>query len=68
MPRLIFVASAVYMILGFAVLQVSPDGNFKEIVGVSDTFVPAANVWVGEYPYLEKASGTCATRLGDIFL
>lgn len=38
--------------------QVSPDENFEEIVGVSDTFVPAANVWVGEYPYLEKASET----------
>ena len=34
--------------------QVSPDERFEEIVGVSDTFVPAANVWVGEYPYLDK--------------
>ncbi|CAN0211163.1 unnamed protein product [Ascophyllum nodosum] len=33
---------------------VSPDERFEEIVGVSDTFVPAANVWVGEYPYLDK--------------
>lgn len=43
-----------------AEFQVSPDEKFEEIVGVSDTFVPAANVWVGEYPYLEKASETCA--------
>ena len=47
-----------------AVLQVSPDENFEDIVGVTDTFVPAANVWVGEYPYLEKASGTYATIVG----
>lgn len=32
----------------------SPDERFEEIIGVSDTFVPAANVWVGEYPYLDK--------------
>lgn len=34
--------------------QVSPDERFEEILGVSDTFIPAANVWVGEYPYLDK--------------
>lgn len=34
--------------------QVSPDDGFEEIVGVSDTFIPSANVWVGEYPYLDK--------------
>ncbi|CAN0602655.1 unnamed protein product, partial [Ectocarpus sp. 12 AP-2014] len=33
---------------------VSPDERFEEILGVSDTFIPAANVWVGEYPYLDK--------------
>lgn len=37
-------------------LQVSPDERFDEILGVSDTYIPAANVWVGEYPYLDKVS------------
>lgn len=32
----------------------SPDEGFEEIIGVSDTFVPGINVWVGEYPYLDK--------------
>ena len=50
------------VVLCCVVLQVSPDEDFKEIVGVSDTFVPAANVWVGEYPYLEKASKNIALR------
>lgn len=36
--------------------QVSPDERFDEILGVSDTYIPAANVWVGEYPYLDKVS------------
>ncbi|CAM9656726.1 unnamed protein product [Pylaiella littoralis] len=35
-------------------ILVSPDERFDEILGVSDTFIPAANVWVGEYPYLDK--------------
>ncbi|CBN75357.1 conserved unknown protein [Ectocarpus siliculosus] len=35
-------------------ILVSPDERFEEILGVSDTFIPAANVWVGEYPYLDK--------------
>lgn len=29
---------------------------------MSDTFIPAANVWVGEYPYLDKVSQTGARR------
>lgn len=36
--------------------QVSPDERFDEILGVSDTYIPAASVWVGEYPYLDKVS------------
>lgn len=43
-------------------LQVSPDERFDEILGVSDTFIPAANVWVGEYPYLDKVSQATICR------
>ncbi|CAM9991895.1 unnamed protein product, partial [Choristocarpus tenellus] len=35
-------------------ILVSPDKDFENITGVSDTFVPAAGVWVGEYPFLDK--------------
>lgn len=42
--------------------QVSPDQSFEEILGVSDTFIPAANVWVGEYPYLDKVRVGRASR------
>ena len=42
--------------------QVSPDERFDEILGVSDTYIPAANVWVGEYPYLDKVSNPFASK------
>lgn len=41
----------------FLLFQVSPDEAFEEILGVSDTFIPDANIWVGEYPYVDKVRG-----------
>ncbi|CAM9369124.1 unnamed protein product [Phaeothamnion confervicola] len=36
------------------VLLLATDPSFTRVVGVSDAFIPAADVWVGEYPYLER--------------
>ncbi len=36
------------------VLVISNDIYFRDIVGVSDAYVPAVEVWVGSFPYLNK--------------
>lgn len=36
-----------------------PGGRFEDIVGVSDAYVPAAGLWVGGYPYVNKV---CASH------
>ncbi|CAM9924511.1 unnamed protein product, partial [Discosporangium mesarthrocarpum] len=35
---------------------VSLHEDFEIIAGVSDTFIPAADVWVGDYPFLDKVN------------
>jgi hypothetical protein len=35
---------------------VSEDANFKRISGVADAYIPAVDLWLGEYPYVSKVS------------
>jgi hypothetical protein len=32
----------------------SPNKDFSTVVTLTDSFVPACNVWIGDYPYVNK--------------
>ncbi|KAG5180711.1 hypothetical protein JKP88DRAFT_323483 [Tribonema minus] len=42
--------------MGIEVLLISdePGGGFEDILGVSDAYIPAIDLWVGDYPHLNK--------------
>ncbi len=46
-----------YVIIIITIIQVlviCNERDFRDILGVSDAYVPAANVWVGSFPYVNK--------------
>eukprot|EP00597_Dinobryon_sp_UTEXLB2267_P006343 CAMPEP_0170080012 /NCGR_PEP_ID=MMETSP0019_2-20121128/16248_1 /TAXON_ID=98059 /ORGANISM="Dinobryon sp., Strain UTEXLB2267" /LENGTH=221 /DNA_ID=CAMNT_0010293753 /DNA_START=141 /DNA_END=803 /DNA_ORIENTATION=+ len=42
--------------MSFDTIIASPRNDFSKIVAITDSFVPACNVWVGDYPFVKRNS------------
>ncbi len=49
-----FTLKSYVVVIIIQVLVISNDRDFEDILGVSDAYVPDANLWIGSYPYINK--------------